>query len=200
MNAGWVNDPSLGEALTWFDAISLQEIIPHKDKSNTAIIYDSKQPLEKTIFPDSNKLEVISTHITKHDDAYLEYSITLRLNGSAMIVIPEVFDGGWRIKEITGLEIREMPSYYILSGFNAQSNSSSNQIEIVLYNSLNEMIGTAEYLTFTTISVIIIICVIWITFAHLKKRRNSRPKENTPPPSLPNNKKEKSRNYKRKFF
>ena len=93
-----------------------------------------------------------------------------------------------------------MPSYYILSGFNAQSNSSSNELEIILYNSLNEMIGTAEYLTFTTIGVIITICIVWITFAHLKKRRNSRPKENTPPSSLPNNKEEHSKIYKRKFF
>jgi hypothetical protein len=126
-------------------------------------------------------LEIISTSVTKHDSAYLEYSITLRLNGSAMISIPEVFDGGWRIKEVTGLEIHAMPSYYILSGFNVQSNNSSNQIELVLYNSLNEMIGTAEYLTFTTIGAIITICVLWTIYVHFKKKRKSVPKEHASP-------------------
>jgi len=169
LNAGWVYNASLGSAMTWFDAISVREITPETHKTGIVLLYSSEKPLKDIISPNPSRLEIISTKTNIYDSAYSEYSITLQMNGSAIIVIPEVFDGAWQIDSQSDVEIHPIPAYYILSGFYLNSKDGPKGIKITIYNSSNRVLRLTEYASFITIGIIMISYVVWSTKSTLQR-------------------------------
>jgi len=169
LNAGWVYNASRGSAITWFDAISVQEVTHETDKS-VVLFYTSEKPLKDLFISNSNELEIINTQINVYDNAYCEYSVILKAKGQVIIVIPEVFDGAWQIEGEKHLEINKIPAYYILSGFYINSENTTS-IKLLIYNFSNRLLRLAEYTTFSTIGLIIVFCIGWNIREWLKDHR-----------------------------
>ena len=168
LNAGWVQNSSLGAAITYFDAFLIKEETTNK-MAPTVMLYSSEGSLKDILEQTPNILNLKNINTTIYDNNYLEYEISLRLNGSAIITIPEVYDGTWLIETDTDVDIYPLVAYYLFSGFQINSKNSTD-IEIHIFSSINQTLRLGEYVTFSAIGLIMLISTIWYVYKLLKKR------------------------------